>query len=190
MYMRTQLIIDLLNIARILLLLCALCILLYSGYVIHSFRNPVPFVPTRRRVARRMIALAQIQPGEIVYDLGSGTGTLLLYAAKGSAAREIIGIEQSAILRFCSRLRLALHPQTWGRVRIIADDFYKVSVHRAHVILTFLTPIALERLAPRLLTLAPGTRIVSYMFSPRVDVRLSCEAHEEQGERIFVCTKM
>jgi len=57
-----------------------------------SFRLKVPFVPTPNPVVRRMLSLADIKPGELLYDLGAGDGRIISSAVKDFGARAV-GVE-------------------------------------------------------------------------------------------------
>lgn len=57
-----------------------------------SFRLRVPFVPTPQPVVKRMLSLAEIKPGELLYDLGAGDGRIISSAVKDFGARAM-GVE-------------------------------------------------------------------------------------------------
>ncbi len=127
------------------------------------YRYLVPFVSTPENVARFMLKLAEVRPGEIVYDLGSGDGRILIIAAKEFGAK-CVGIEirkdlvQEAIKRVKA---LGLENQ----IKIIHGDFFEISISEADVVTMYLLTSVNERLRPKLeKELRPGTRVVSHDF--------------------------
>jgi len=153
-----------LQFLQIFFLVSIFIILAYIAYVMISFRNMVPYVPTPARVIKRMINLANIQSGEKIADLGSGSGRILIRIAKRHKRNYVIGIEKSFIMRIISKLRFLLHPILRKRVQIINQDFLNIDLDYIDVIFCFLTPEALRLLEPKFKMLKKGSRIVSYMF--------------------------
>ncbi|MBI3573127.1 MAG: 50S ribosomal protein L11 methyltransferase [Candidatus Kerfeldbacteria bacterium] len=122
-----------------------------------------PFVPTRGRDVSRMLRLAAIKPGEVVYDLGAGDGRFVIAAAKTYQARAT-GFEISLLPWLVAKIRIRL--SGLGARAIVWRDFFAVDLSPADVVVCFLTPRAMTRLADQFRTqLRPGTRIISYAFS-------------------------
>ncbi|MBI2613862.1 MAG: class I SAM-dependent methyltransferase [Candidatus Levybacteria bacterium] len=122
-----------------------------------------PWWRTNKRTARAMCRLAKISKKDVIYDLGSGTGTLLLIAAKEFGARGV-GIEIDPLRAVISTL--ALHSaKVRDKIIIKKKNFFNVDLSNATVIFVYLVPKALERLKPKFLKeLKPGTRVVSYRY--------------------------
>jgi len=153
-----------LYVLKYLMLILVLAILGFIAFVMFSFRDIVPFVPTPKRVIRQMIELADIKDNERIVDLGSGTGRIIIMAAKRQKKNLITGIEKSWTLRLVSKFFLFFHPFLKKRVQIINQDFFNIDLLPFDVIFCFLTPEGLRRLMPKFLLLKPGSRIISYMF--------------------------
>lgn len=118
-----------------------------------------PFVRTSRKIAREMVTLAQLQPGEVVYDLGAGDGTILMEAVKMVPRIRAIGIECVPVIWFFGFL------MTRGQgIRFRLSDARKVTISDADVVFLYMTPHALTELEPVLNTLKPESRIVSRAF--------------------------
>ncbi|MCD6369179.1 MAG: class I SAM-dependent methyltransferase [Thermoproteales archaeon] len=128
-----------------------------------TYYPQVPFVPTPYSVARRMLELAEVKPGDVVYDLGCGDGRIIIMAAKEFGARAV-GIEiRKDLVEQCLReiLRLGLQ----DKVKIIHGDFFEVDLSEADVVTLYLLTSVNERLKPKLdRELRPGTRVVSHDF--------------------------
>lgn len=117
-------------------------------------------------VARRMLQLANVQPNETVYDLGSGDGRVLQVAAREFDANGV-GIEIEPLRALLSRLTFALSGLS-SKAKIQRANFFDVSLANADVVIIYLLPKALTRLAPKLKAeLKPGARVVTltYHFS-------------------------
>ena len=122
-----------------------------------------PYVPTRQKDIKRLVELAEIKPGELVYDLGAGDGRLVLATAKIYQAKAV-GFEMSILPYLVSRLRVYFSRLN-DRANILYKDFYQADFSPADVIVCFLTPMAMSKLKPKFAReLKSGARIVSYAF--------------------------
>ncbi len=156
--------ITILLILQWLLFLGFVIILGYIAYIMISFRNLVPYVPTPKKIIKLMIQLAEIKPGEKVCDLGSGSGRIIIAVAKKQKNNLVVGFEKFFTPRLVSKLRLFFHPFINKRIQIIKADFFNIDLHNFDVVFCFLTPEAMRILNPRFQLLKKGSRIVSYMF--------------------------
>ena len=139
-------------------------ILGYIAFIMISFKDLVPYVPTPSRIIKKMVQLAGIKDNERIIDLGSGTGRIILAAAKKHRQNLIVGLEKSPFLRLYTKWRLIFHPFLQKRIQIINGDFFNFNLSEYDVVFCFLTPEALRILAPKFQQLKSGSRIVSYMF--------------------------
>ncbi len=122
-----------------------------------------PFVQTPLEVAKRMLDLSQIKPGETLYDMGCGDGRLIILAAKEVGAKATgIDLREDLIERARTEIkRLNLE----DKVTVIQSNFFDVSISDADVVTLYLTSSANERLRPKLeAELKPGTRVISHDF--------------------------
>src|SRR3989338_7581084 len=71
-----------------------------------SILDEIPFVPTPMEVVDRMLEMAEVNRGDVVYDLGSGDGRIVIRAAKKYGARGV-GIEMDRELVELSRKKAA-----------------------------------------------------------------------------------
>jgi len=124
----------------------------------------VPFITTPDEVVHRMLALAQTRPGDLVADLGSGDGRIVIAAAQKFGARGL-GIELDARLVERSRENAA-RAGVADRVSFVQGDVLAADISAASVVTIYLLPDLMNRLQPRFLQrLQPGTRIVSHAFT-------------------------
>jgi tRNA A58 N-methylase Trm61 len=156
--------IDVLIIVKLLLVLAAILMLAVVGFIMASFKNKVPFVPTPRKIVQGMVEMADILPNEKICDLGSGSGRIIFTVAKYHRENLIIGYENSLTLRLVSKFFRWFHFGSKKRIQIVNQDLFNVALHDFDVVFCFLTPDALRILAPKFQALKPGSRIVSYMF--------------------------
>ena len=128
-------------------------------------RQPdILFVPTRESVADEMLKLAGITARDVVYDLGSGDGRILMLAAQKYGARGV-GIELDPGLVDLSR-EVAREGEVADRVTFIEGDLFDADISPATIVTMYLSPGGNARLESKLKQqLRPGTRIVSHQFS-------------------------
>ncbi len=120
--------------------------------------SAAPYLPTRARDLQRLVQLAGFRDGQRVYDLGAGDGRLLL-AATAAARVRAVGYEISFMPWLVARWRLR------GRAKIFLRDFFRADLSDADVLVCFLTPRPMARLAVKLRQeLRPGTIVLSYAF--------------------------
>lgn len=122
----------------------------------------IPFVPSPRDVVEKMLSLADPRPDELLIDLGSGDGRIVLRGAENYRCRAL-GVELNAKLVEES-LRKVLRKSLDDRVRIIHGDLYRFDFSNADVITLYLLPSTLKALKPKLLSLKRGARIVCHDF--------------------------
>lgn len=121
----------------------------------------VPFLPTHRVQAKKMIELAEITPGMKVVDLGSGAGRLLFLAANSGA--NAIGYELNPFLVIWTKLIIFL--QNKKNVQVYYRSIYDANIAEADVIFMFLYPPHMAKLQAKIFTEAkPGAKILSYVF--------------------------
>jgi ribosomal protein L11 methylase PrmA len=120
-------------------------------------------VPTPPQVVDAMLRLAKVKRGDVLYDLGSGDGRIVITAAKRYGVRGTgVDIDPRRIQEANANARKA---GVAGRVRFINDDLFQVDFSDATVVTLYLLPRLNLQLRPRLINeLRPGTRIVSHGF--------------------------
>jgi SAM-dependent methyltransferase len=110
-----------------------------------------------------MLKMAAVKPEDVVVDLGSGDGRIVIAAVKTFGARKAVGIEISANLVRIARENAAKAGVT-DRVEFRNDDLFDYDLSSATVVTLYLLPEVNLKLRPRLLDLKPGTRIVAHQF--------------------------
>jgi|SRR3989344_5272539 len=138
--------------------------LLILGTFAYAGLIAAPWVPLWQKDVRRMLTLAQIKPGEILYDLGAGDGRIIIMAAKEFGATAV-GFEIAVLPYLLGLFKIRLQG-LGGKAILKYADFYRNDLSQADVICTFLTPQAMIKLKSKLKKeIKPGGRIVSYAFS-------------------------
>ncbi len=141
------------------------------------------FVPTPPDVVERMLKLASIEKQDVVYDLGSGDGRIVIAAAKTHGV-QAVGVEIDPELIKLSQQRVQ-ESKLADLVTIRHEDMFQVDLSQADVVAVFLYPRLLERLRPQFAKMKPGSRIVSHQF-PMPDVepdRVITLESSETGDR-------
>jgi len=118
----------------------------------------VEWVPSPSVLVETMLTLAEVDADDQVIDLGSGDGRTVLAAAERGAMA--VGVEYDAGLVQVSRQQ-AEERGLSGRATFVEADLFDVDLTRATVVTMFLLPDLNLKLRPSLLSLAPGTRVVS-----------------------------
>ncbi len=123
----------------------------------------VPDVRTPPAVVTEMLRLAAVGKDDVVYDLGSGDGRIIIAAAQETGARGVgVEIDPGLVAQSAARARRLGLSQ---RVTFIQQDLFRTDVSAATVVMLYLSPELNRRLRPKLLAeLRPGARIVSHNF--------------------------
>ena len=123
----------------------------------------VPFVPTPQEVVEKMLEIAQVKKGDVVYDLGSGDGRIVITAARKYGVRAV-GFEIDPELIKKSRENIRKEGlQQLAEIR--QQDILTVDLSGATVVTMYLLPDVNMRLRPNVLSqLRPGSRVVSHAF--------------------------
>ena len=145
-------------------LIAALGLALIPRLAITQDKAPdAPFVPTPMPVVQRMLELAKVTPDDVVYDLGSGDGRMVITAAQRYGARGV-GVEINPVwVRDARRYAEALGVA--DRVSFRIEDLFTIDLREATVVTLYLLPWMNRKLAPKFVAeLKPGTRIVSHEY--------------------------
>ena len=123
----------------------------------------VPYVPTPQPVVDKMLELAAVTKNDVVYDLGSGDGRIVITAAKRYGVRGVgVDIDPERVKEANANAVLA---GVADRVKFIEQDLFKTDLKEASVVTLYLLPEVNLRLRPKLWSeLKPGTRVVSHAF--------------------------
>jgi trans-aconitate methyltransferase len=142
----------------------------------------VPYVPTKEPIVDRMLQMANVKPGDVLYDLGCGDGRIVIAAAKRFGIRGVgIDIDPQRIAEAQENARKA---GVADRVKFIEGDLFDADIKEATVMTLYLLPDVNLRLRPKLLSdLRPGTRIVSHNYDmgdwkPEQTVKLTVDGTE------------
>ena len=128
-----------------------------------DFPEEIPFVPTPMDVVDKMLELAEVKKGDVVYDLGSGDGRIVVRAAKKYRVRAV-GIEMDRLLLAKAR-KDAKAAGVSHLVEFRAEDAMKVDLSKATVITLYMLPWFNEAMKPSFKKyLKPGARIVAHDF--------------------------
>ncbi|MEO7145435.1 MAG: class I SAM-dependent methyltransferase [Bryobacteraceae bacterium] len=122
-----------------------------------------PYFPTPGTIVKKMLELGDLQPGEKMFDLGSGDGRIVIMAAQKFKA-DATGIEIDGILARQSAEaieKLGLEK----RARIVHGDLFAQDYSAADLLTVYLLPRSNDRVRPMLeKQLRKGTRIVAHDF--------------------------
>lgn len=125
-----------------------------------------PWLPTSGREIRRILDFCETRPGEVICDLGSGDGRVLIAAARDYGLTGV-GIEIDPVKAWFSQYRVR-----WAglsdRIRIIRGNVHNQSFSDADILFVYMSHPAVDRLFPALLDkLKPTVKIITYRFCLR-----------------------
>jgi tRNA G37 N-methylase Trm5 len=128
-----------------------------------KFRTPdVIFVPTPEAVVEKMLDMAKVKKGDVVYDLGCGDGRIVVAAAKRGAKATGWDIDAQRIKEARANVK---ENKVEENAKIIRDDIFTLDLSGANAITLYLLPTLNVKLIPQLEKLKPGSRIVSHDFA-------------------------
>ncbi len=122
----------------------------------------VPYVPTPQGVVDKMLEMAKVGPADYIVDLGSGDGRIVVTAAQKYGARGYgVDLNPDRIRESNDNARRA---GVTDKVSFQQRNLFEADLSQASVITMYLLPRVNLELRPKLLSLAPGTRLVSHDF--------------------------
>jgi len=125
--------------------------------------NLAPYVGSPEHAVDKMLEIANLKPGEVIYDLGCGDGRILIAAASKYKVKGV-GIEISEHLARTAAEHVK-KAGLQGEVKIVHGDFMKTDLSAANVVTLYLATAANDTLRPNLERyLKPFTRVVSYDY--------------------------
>jgi len=124
----------------------------------------VPFIASPPEVVRKMLEMAKVGSDDVLYDLGSGDGRILITAVEEFGVKKAVGVEAREDLVKASTEEVRRRGLE-GKITIIHGDMHQVPIGEADVVTLFLTTSANERLRPKLeRELKDGARVVSHDY--------------------------
>jgi predicted RNA methylase len=121
----------------------------------------VPFIKTPKEQIKKAFRMADLKPNEMVYDLGSGDGRVLIIAVKDFKARAL-GFEASPWAYLLSRWNLQRAKIT--KAKVIFQNFEKADLKHADLIYLYLMPKVIKGIIEKFKNLKTDTKIVSFKF--------------------------
>jgi SAM-dependent methyltransferase len=129
----------------------------------HWTDGEVPFVRSSPAVIDRMLELARVRPDDVIYDIGSGDGAIIIRAAKKYGVKGVgIEINQDLVAQARSS---AFRESVEHLVEFRAQDAFTADISPATVVTLYMLPEFNAKLRPMLdRQLRPGTRVVSHDY--------------------------
>jgi SAM-dependent methyltransferase len=127
-----------------------------------------PYLQTPQEAVIKMLDMAKVKRSDLVYDLGSGDGRIVIAAAQKIGVKAIgIEIDPELIRESNRELKSAIAqtPKIQDQIKFIKQDLFKTDLGDANVIILYLLPQANLRVRSEILPkLKSGTRVVSYEY--------------------------
>src|SRR3954470_19463688 len=163
-----------LSVRSLAFILLTLVVALFTGVAAAQYQpqvgqsgKDVIWVPTPDEVVDRMLTMAQVTPQDFVMDLGAGDGKIAIAAAKKFGARAV-GIEYNPEMvkhANANAEAAGVAGNGPGKALIRHGEIFATDFSQATVITMYLLPGLNMKLRPHLLTMRPGTRVVSHSFT-------------------------
>ena len=122
----------------------------------------VIWVPTPQALVEKMLDMAKLTARDIHFDLGSGDGRTVIAAAKRGA--QAVGVEFNPDMVALSE-RAAAKEGVAAKAKFINGDIFETDFSHATVVTLYLLPSLNLKLRPIILSMKPGTRVVSHAFT-------------------------
>lgn len=169
---------------NLLLLLIIILLLIFLSMIWPPDSPWAPWWRTSDEKIRKALKLARVTSKDIVYDLGSGDGKVLIIAAKEFNARGI-GVEIDPLRFYISKFLIKLNGVS-DKITIARKDFFETDISEASVVFVYLVPNALKKLKPKFIKeLKPGTRIVSIKYEIDLPVKASIPYTDKYKIRLY-----
>jgi precorrin-6B methylase 2 len=142
----------------------AVCLPAHQATAAQSRPADVVYIPTAPDVVAAMLSMARITSSDVVYDLGSGDGRIVIAAVKDYGAARGTGVEIDPV-RVVEANANARQAGVSDRVQFVQGDVLETDVSQATVVTLFMSPAINLKLRPKLMAqLKPGSRVVSHAF--------------------------
>ena len=142
------------------------------------------YVPTPHEIVDRMLVVAKVRAGDVVYDLGCGDGRMVIAAAKKYGTRGVgVDLDPARIREARANAKRA---GVEGLVSFKVADMFETDIREATVVMLYLLPELNRRLKPKLFAeLRPGARVVSHDWDMGRDWPPE-EYHKLGGDGIYL----
>lgn len=123
-----------------------------------------PLALTKKKQLKEIIEKAELKPSDTFYDLGSGTGRILVAVYKQSKAK-VVGFELSPFYFLLGWLNLKINLVSKAKGKVCLKNFFQVDLSKPNAVFLFLMPKSLKKIVPKLKKELPrGAKIISYCF--------------------------
>ncbi|RJR26814.1 class I SAM-dependent methyltransferase [candidate division WWE3 bacterium] len=144
------------------ILIASFIVVSYVALFIYPLKSGAPYVPSNPEVVTSMIGMANLGPGKVAADLGSGDGRIVVAIANTGA--EAHGYEISPPLVALSRSKLK--KLNLNNAFIHKKDFWKEDLSGYDAIFMYQLPYVMQKIEPKFLdSLKPGAVVISNAFS-------------------------
>lgn len=148
------------TIIYILIILFAIIIAFLPFAFSITFLLGAPFAGTPKKIIKEALTLAEISSKDVVYDLGSGDGRVIMECSK--ICKKAVGVEINPFLALWTRV---LSFRSRPNVEILCKNYNHVDIGRATIVFLYIVPRFIPTLQKKLKKeLRPGTKIISYKF--------------------------
>jgi predicted RNA methylase len=144
-------------------IILGITVIIVVYFIIWGLLKGAPWVPTRMKKVRQMLSVIDIQPDELIYDLGCGDGRFIVSAVRKYSAKAV-GIEINLLLYLWCQLLITILGLR-RRIKIRYGNFFKRDLSDADIVVCYLLQETNDKLEEKLLQeLKPTARVISNSF--------------------------
>ncbi|TSC52684.1 MAG: putative ribosomal protein L11 methyltransferase [Parcubacteria group bacterium LiPW_41] len=133
---------------------------IYSLWRLLFKKNHAPFIPIPHDAIPSLVEHADINKGDVVYDLGCGDARILKILAKKYSDAQFIGIEKALFPYIIAKISSLRFPN----ITIRRKNFFKIPIANATVVITYLFPSVMDLLLPKFEKELHNTKLLSFDF--------------------------
>ena len=159
------------------------------GMMLHASFG-VPFIPSGRRTVKRMVEIAEIKPGDRVFDFGCGDGRLVFLS--GEKGAKATGIEFSPAVFLLAKIRGLFQGSSNTKIRYgnFFSPRFSSDIESAHLVFAFFLPSLMAKFFREIFPkMKPGSRIISHAFTPKGITPTRVIPRDKKHGKIFVFEK-
>ena len=148
-------------ITIILIVVLAITLIMLIAVVISNFTS-APFLPSNKKALNKMIEMADLNSDDIVYDLGSGDGKVVIAAAR-HGIKKAVGFETNPILNLIAKLNARFFKVK--NVEFVTTNLFNADLSKCNKVFVYLLPKAMAKLETKIMEEMPnGGLVISNTF--------------------------
>ena len=127
-------------------------------------KSEIPYEPTQTKALKKLMTKIQLEPGQKIYDLGSGNGKVALFLAKREAVK-VVGLEKNLVLYLISQFKKIFSFKLKGQVVFKHQDLFTINLSDADLVYTYFVPSVFNKITDKFVAeLKTNSLLVTWRF--------------------------